>query len=246
MRQHNQRTMRPFASIILLLGLALALGGCMRVERTFTINADGSGVYVLTVGFRQPQQGDPSPPANVKTTMEAFGAHVQQQGGTYRRYDEQGYTYWSYTRQFTSVSQAQELLQDDPRQYDANHSPLLYKDRLNVSEQPGLFGSTFRVSGTISLVDVFHNAQTWQDATESVTITMPNGVSAHQGGTLDGNSVTYTIHYNESATVDVRGPANTTNGSGALALVLVVGIALLALALAALGIWLIRGSMRKR
>jgi hypothetical protein len=244
MRDHYQRTVRPLASVILLLGLAVALGGCMRVERTFTINGDGSGVYVLTVGFRQPTSGDPtSVSANVVTPMEAFGAHVQQQGGSYRRYDEQGYTYWSYARPFASVSHAEALLQEDPSQYDANHSPLLYHDHLDVSEQPGLFGSTFHVSGNISLVDLLSNAQSWSDATESVTITMPNGVSAHQGGTLDGHSVTYTINYNESANVDVRGPANTTNGGAG---VLALGIALVALALAALGVWLIRGSMRKR
>ncbi len=243
MHQRNQRTARPLATVILLLGLALALGGCMRVERTFTINSDGSGVYLLTVGFRQPQQGDSSSvPANTKTTMEAFGAHVKQQGGAYQSYDEQGYTYWSYTRPFAAISQGEALLQDDPRQYDANHSPLLYHDSLHVSEEPGLFGSTFHVSGSISLVDLFNNAQAWQDAIEAVTITMPNGVSAHQGGTLDGHSVTYTIHYNESTRVDVRGMVSQSNGGvGVLAL----GIALVALALASLGFWLIRGSTRK-
>jgi hypothetical protein len=239
--------MRPLASIILLLGLALALGGCMRVERTFTINADGSGVYVLTVGFRQPQQGDPTSVSDTVTTpMEAFGAHVQQSGGTYQRYDEPDYSYWSYTRPFTSVVQAEKLLQDDPRQYDANHSPLLYHDSLHVSDQAGLLHpSTIHVTGTISLVDLTGDAKkSWSDATETITITMPNGVSAHQGGTLDGNSVTYTIAYNESAKIDVQGPSTTTNGAGALALVIVVGIALVALALAALGIRLIRASAR--
>lgn len=243
MREHYQRTARPLATIILLLGLAVALGGCMRVERTFTINGDGSGVYVLKVGFHQPKPGDPtSVPTNVTTPMEAFGAHVQQSGGTYQRDDEPDYTYWTYTRPFASVVEAEKLLQDDPSRYDDKHTPLLYHDSLHVSEEPGLFGSTFHVSGTISLVDLLNNAQAWQDATEVVTITMPDGVSAHQGGTLDGHSVTYTIHYNESTRVDVRGPANTTNGGvGVLAL----GIALVALALAGLGVWLIRGSMRK-
>jgi len=244
MQQSNQRTARPLATVTLFLGLALALGGCMRVERTFSLNGDGSGTYVLTVGFRQPQQGNSSSvPTNTVATMEAFGAHVQQLGGTYRRYDEQGYTYWSYTRPFTSVSHAEALLQDDPRQYDANHSPLLYHDSLHVSEEPGLFGSTFHVSGSISLVDLLNNAHAWQDATEVVTITMPNGVSAHQGGTLDGHSVTYTIHYNESTRVDVRGMGGQSNGGvGVLAL----GIALVALMLAGLGVWLIRGSTRKK
>jgi hypothetical protein len=246
MRQRNQRSAQPLAAI-LLLGLALALGGCMRVQRTFTINSDGSGVYVLKVGFHQPKPGDPtSVPTNVTTPMEAFGAHVQQSGGTYQRDDESDYTYWTYMRPFASVSQAEALLQEDPHQYDDKHTPLLYHDSLSVSDQAGLLRpSTIHVTGTISLVDLTGNAKKdWSDATESMTITMPNGVSAHQGGTLDGNSVTYTIAYNESAKIDVQGPATTTNGAGTLALVVVVGIALLALALAALGIRLIRGSMR--
>ncbi len=39
----------------------------------------------------------------------------------------------------------------------------------------------------------------------------------------------------------IAAPANTTNGAGTLA----IGIALVALVLAGLGVWLIRGSMRK-
>src|SRR5215813_1900086 len=85
----------PLPLLLLLLLLLMVLTGCMRVERALTINGDGSGVYVLTVGFRQPKPGEPtSIPANDITAMEGFGAHVERQGGTYRRYDTQDYSYW--------------------------------------------------------------------------------------------------------------------------------------------------------
>ena len=61
------------------------------------------------------------------------------------------------------------------------------------------------MTGTISLVDLFNNAQNWRDATESLSITMAGGIVAHKGGVRQGATVTYTIHYNESATVDVSG-----------------------------------------
>jgi hypothetical protein len=229
---------------VLLLTLAVLLSGCMRVARTLSLKGDGSGTYVLAVGFRQPQQGDPnSVSANIVTTMEAFGAHVQQQGGSYRRYDEQGYTYWAYTRPFTSVAQANMLLQEDPRQDDSSHFPLLYRDSLHITQSAGLFTTTFHVSGAISLVDILNNGQNWQDATETLTITMPAGVSAHQGGASDGSGVTYTIAYNQSAKVDVTGSVSNATGVGvALAAV----IALLALALLGVGVRLLRASARKR
>ncbi len=234
-------TWRRLSALIALLLPLIVLAGCMRVQRSFTLNGDGSGVYVLTVGVRYPTPGDPtSIPADNVTALKAFGAHVQQQGGAYRSYDEQGYTYWSYIRPFTSISQADALLQEDPRQDDQTHFLVLYHDTLHVAIQTGLLRpTTYHVTGTISLADLTGKAeQNWRDATESVTITMTDGVRAHQGGVQDGNSVTYTIAYNQTATVDVTGSVSQTNGPGVAAVTLV--IALLAFALAALGVWLLQ------
>src|SRR5262249_40790689 len=223
----------------------LALSGCMRVERELRLNRDGTGSYTLTLGFREPKPGDASSLSdNIVTPMEAFGAHVQQQGGTSRRYDDQTYVYCTFTRSFPSIAQADPLLQDDPRAYDQNHAPLLFHDTLHVSVQSGPFATTFHVTGVISLVDAAGNATNWQDAMESVTITMPDGISAHKGGAHQGNSVNYTIHYNEAVTVDVTGGAGGATGAGLA--VLAVALAGVALALAGLGLWLVRGAVRKR
>ena len=189
-----------------VLVLALALGGCMRVDRTLHLNADGSGVYTLAIGFREPQPGDASSVSSTITSaMEAFGTHVSQTGGSVQRSEDEGYAYWTYTRPFASVVEANSLLQEDPRQDDPQHSPVLFRDTLHVAEETRFSSAIFHVTGTISLVDLFNNAQNWRDATESLSITMAGGIVSYQGGVRQGTTVTYTIHYNESAAIDVAG-----------------------------------------
>jgi hypothetical protein len=237
-RSHSSAT-RLLA--VLALALCLSLAGCMSVERSLTLNGDGSGVYALTIGVRYPTPGDPaSIPANNSAALATFGADVQQQGGAYRTYDANGYRYWAYTRPFTSITAAEKVLQEDPRQDDATHFAVLYHDNLHVAMQHGFFGaSTYHVTGTISLVDLTGSAaQYWRDATETLTITMANGLRGHQGGTQDGSSVTYTIGYNQSATVDVTGTGDPPSPA------LSVLLALLALALAGIGIIILRGAAR--
>lgn len=240
---------------LLLVGivviLAVTLAGCVRVNRALVLNSDGSGVYTLTIGFREPRQGDPtSLPPEISTAMEAFAAHVQQQGGTFLRYADQGYAYWTFIRSFSVIAQANALLQEDPRQYDSNHTPVLYRDLLHIAREARLSATTYRVTGSISLSDPLGTSASWRDATESLAITMPNGVSAHLGGTLSGNTVTYTIGYNQSAEIDVSGNATAGTGVGtsvftALRFAAVGALLVLAVGLASLGGWLLR-SPRKR
>lgn len=192
--------------LVLLLALILALSGCMRVDRALHLNGDGSGVYTLAVGFREPTPGDPaSVSADIASMMEAFGAHVRETGGSYQRSEEAGYAYWTFTRPFASVVEANTLLQEDPRQDDPRKTPVLFRDTLHIAQETRFSSAIFHVTGTISLVDLFNNAQNWRDATESLSITMAGGIVAHKGGVRQGATVTYTIHYNESATVDVSG-----------------------------------------
>jgi hypothetical protein len=214
----------------------------MQVDRTLHLNADGSGVYTLTIGFREATTGDSSSVSqSIITPMNAFGTYVSQIGGSYRRFEDQGYAYWTYTRPFASVVEANRLLQEDPRQEDANASPVLFRDSLHITQQSRLSSAIFHVTGTISLLDLLNNAQNWRDASESVSITMAGGLVSHKGGIRQGNTVIYTIHYNESATIDVVGrvggasdlffteaPLIVTGGLLVVALVLLVaGIRLL-------------------
>ncbi len=234
---------RFFPAVILAFILAVSLSGCMRVQRTLQVNRDGSGAYTLTIGFREPTPGNSaSLNPSITTAMNAFADHVEKTGGASRRFEDQDYAYWTFTRTFSSATAGDAMLQDDPRRFDPNATPILFHDSLHLTSATSPFGTSFHVKGTISLVDFVGNAQNWSDATESLTITMPGGISAHRGGAHDGDSITYTIHYNEAATVDVTGGAVPSSGA---AHTLAALLGALALVLAVLGIRLLRTPARK-
>jgi hypothetical protein len=230
------------AALSLPLTLALLLSGCMSVERQFQLNGDGSGSYALALGFREPTNGDPDSVSDkVTVPLNAFADHVHATGGSTTRNESQGYAYWSFTRPFTSVAQANTFLQEDPRQYDSNNTPVLYHDSLHVTRETRFPSSVFHISGAISLADLLGNAQAWKDATERLTITMPAGIIAATGGARQGESVTYMIHYNESAQIDVIGRAGDSQDLPGIAPLLVGAVCgVLALALLVVGIRLLR------
>jgi hypothetical protein len=233
---------RAFAMAGLGLTLILLLTGCMRVDRQFRLNGDGSGSYTLTLGFREPTSGDPDSVSDkVVIPLNAFADHVQATNGSVTRYEDQGYAYWTFTRPFTAVAEANALLQEDPRQYDPNHSPVLYRDSLHVARETRFLSTVFHISGAISLVDVLNNAQSWSDATERLTITMPEGIISATGGARQGESVTYTIHYNESTQIDVVGRvSDSQNTLGAAPLIVGGALGVLAVALLVVGFRLLR------
>jgi hypothetical protein len=215
----------------------------MSVERQLRLNGDGSGSYAMTLGFREPATGDPdSVSETVVFPLNAFADHVHATGGSTTRKEDQGYAYWTFTRPFTSVEEANTFLQEDPRQYDSNHTPVLYHDSLHVTRETQLLSTVFHVTGTISLVDLLNNAQAWKDATERLTITMPEGIISATGGARQGESVTYTIHYNESAQIDVVGKVGDLRNPLTMAAPLLIGsvCGVAALALLIVGIRLLR------
>jgi hypothetical protein len=249
------RCCRPRTVILLSLAslAAVLLTGCMRVERALVIHGDGSGSYTLTVGFPEPAPGDSSGiSSKIVAPMEAFGAHIRQEGGTYRRYTSQNYVYWAYTSSFSSVAGGNGLLQEDPRQNDQNHIQVLFKDTLRISKVVRSSTTLYQVIGTISLADPLGNNTSWRDATESVAITMVNGVSTHHGGTLTGNTVTYAIAYNQAVAIDVTGNVSTTPPAtpevddSTEARFIAVGVLLtVAVILAGAGGWLLRGPAKR-
>jgi hypothetical protein len=222
----------------------------MSVHRALVIYGNGSGSYTLTIGFPEPAPGTSSGiSSKIEAPMDAFGAHIQQEGGSYQRYTSQNYVYWAYTSSFSSLADGNGLLQEDPRQYDPNHLPVLFKDTLEISKVVGSSPTQYQVTGTISLADPLGNNTSWKDATESVAITMADGVSAHSGGALTGNTVTYAIDYNQTANVDVagNGSATTTEADNSTqARFIAVGVLLaLAVILGGVGGWLLRGALKR-
>ena len=232
------------AAILLCLLLALTLAACVHADRTIAFNSDGTGTYTYTIGLSA--QMISLGGSTLTQGMDKFGDQIKQDGGTYSRYDDSGYTYWKYVRPFTSVTQLDTFLGQSPQTNAGSSSGAgsnsNMADWVNVTEQPGFFATTFHVTGQMSLVVPDANQSVndlLKDARLSVTITMPGWVSAQSGGNLNGNTVTYTVHFGESATIDVTG-----GGLNLPHIALVAGGVLLALALFIIGLILLRRGNR--
>lgn len=235
--------------VLVPLVAALLVAGCMHVNRALLVNADGTGSYTLTIGFRELVPNVPSSIAqSTIAAMNTFATIVQQTGGTYHQYGDQGYEYWTFIRPFSSVAQADALLQEDPRPYDQAHTPVLYHDSLHITRQAGPSTTQLQVTGELSLADPMGTSTSWKDATESLAITMPGGITSYEGGTREGQTVTYTIGYNQSATIDVAGnvaatgnaAATGSTGLAAARIPVALLLALLAVVLFALGLRMLR------
>lgn len=213
-------SIRYLARTGFLVALAVMLAGCMHVDRDIALNADGSGRYTLTIGFSQQllkQQGDQINPA-----MDSFGAMVKQQGGSFRYYDDAGYTYWAFTRPFKTVGELNALIQDDPRASSVVGLVNAAQNNLRVTEQSNLLGNTFHAAGFIHL-EFPQNGTTpppdptyFKDMRETVTITMPGAITSHTGGVVNGRTITYTVRYGETATIDVASDGGPNAGALAL------------------------------
>lgn len=229
-------TKRLSGLIGLMAVLALALSGCVHADRAVTLHGDGSGVYTLTVGFSEQLvslAGD-----QLSASMDTYGAKVKQAGGSYRHYDDTGYSYWAYTRPFKSVAQLNQLVQENPNlgsgAGSAAGSATSTQDTLTFSEQAGLLSNTFHVTGHISLKNLAGTTDTGgidissylKDIRESFSVTMPGAISAHTGGVVNGDTVTYTIHYGEETDIAVTGSALNTALLAPLGIGVIVVLAL--------------------
>lgn len=231
------------AATLLCLLLAFSLAACVQADRTVVLNSDGSGVYTFTVGLSDQLVNLGG--SALSKGMDDFGTQAQQGGGSFSRYEANGFSYWKYVRPFHSVSQLNTMLPESPNTGSSNGAPststVNANDSLNVVDNAGFFSTTFHVTGSMSLVIPNADQSTrdlFKDARLSVAITMPNWVSEQHGGNLNGNTVTYAVAFGQSATIDVTG-----GGYNAPHIMLVTGGVLLALALFAVGMFLLwRGS----
>lgn len=110
------------------------------------------------------------------------------------------------------------------------------------------FSTSFHVTGQISLADPLGQATNWRAASESIAITLSDGITSHQGGAQNGDTVTYTISYNQTAAIDVVGSASAATSVAARVTRVIGAGALLTLAiiLAVLGLRLLRSPTRKK
>jgi hypothetical protein len=232
---------RVIALFTLFIMCAVLLSGCIHADSTLKLNGDGSGSYTLSLGLSEAfvsLAGD-----QFVESMDKSGQEAKQAGGDYRHFDQDGYSVWVFTRSFKSISELNALLQNNPASSAAPaggsgtvSSPPV--GILSVTETPGFFVNTFHVKGLISLKDLNDTApdeggidvsQYFKDARESVSITMPGWISNYdKSGKVQGNTVTYTVHYNEEALIDVTGggvnPTAIFIGAGAgLLLLLIIG-----------------------
>lgn len=222
-----------FAAVLFCLLLALLLAGCVHADRSVTLNNDDTGVYTFSVGLSDQMMSLGG--ANLVTSMNTFGDQVTQDGGSYSRYEDNGYSYWKYVRPFTSVKQLDTFLRESPQNGSGTNPD--EQNTLYVAESAGFFSTTYHITGHLSLEFPDANQPTrdlLKDARESFAITLPGWVSEQRGGDLSGKTVTYTVHFGESATVDVTG-----GGFNLPHIALVLGGLLLALALFIMGMVLV-------
>lgn len=203
--------LRRVATLALLFGvLALTLAGCVHVDRSVQLHSDGSGTYTLNLGLNDQvvaAGGD-----SLRSQMDTCGATATSQGASFRSYEQGGYTIWSYTWSFKDVNTLNELLRTALQSCDTSGATVSANsnntDFFRVSRRSSGFTTSFHVTGQMSFVldqsvaNGSQNAQLLQDARESFAITMPGGITAHTGGAVSGNTITYTVHVNETATID--------------------------------------------
>lgn len=234
---------RSAALFTLFITCAVLLSGCFHLDRGMKLNGDGSGSYTLTVGLNEALVGLAGD--KITKSMDESGRQVKAKGGDYRHFDQDGYSVWVFTRPFKSVDELNTLLHENPASSSANAGdsaglPAQTQDTLAVTETPGIFVNSFHMAGHISMKDLsgassggsgIDMSSYLKDARESVSITMPGWVTSHgPGAEVQGNTVTYTVHYNEEATIDVvGGGVNPTAislaaGAGLLVLLLIGGV----------------------
>lgn len=206
------------ALFALFISCTVLLSGCFHLDSDVKLNGDGSGSYTLALGLSEAFVGLAGD--QFVKDMNDSGQKVKREGGDYRHFDQDGYSVWVFTRPFKSVSELNALLKQNPASSATNpdgsasaSSPT--PQTLNVRETSGLFVNTFHVTGHISLKDLNNSSSDGsgidmssylKDARESVAITMPGWITSYaKGGEVHGNTVTYTVHYNEEATLDIVG-----------------------------------------
>lgn len=237
-------SLRRVVTIALLFcGLALTLAGCVHVDRNVQLHSDGSGTYTLNLGLRDEVVSAAG--SSLQSQMNTCGATATAQGATFKTFQQDGYTIWSFTWSFSNVNALNDLLRSAPKGCDTSGTNGVASpnttDFFQVSRHTSGFTSSFHVTGQMSFAldssvsGGSTNAQMLGDARESFAITMPGGITSHTGGVVSGDTITYTVHVNETARIDA-----TSSSLNVAALYPVIGGAALILLLAGTMVWVYR------
>jgi hypothetical protein len=199
---------RSLGALALLIALMVALSGCVRIDRNVRVNDDGSGTYVLTLGFNRDVASASGP--SLVNQMTEYGESVKAKGGSYGRSDDDKFTYWKFTRSFHTPAELNQAFADLPS-LTLGSSTLSSQDQLKLTENSSPLVNDFRLSGTIALLPTGAVNSTTQDlfkdAHNTLVITMPGMITSHSGGAQAGNTITYTVGYAQSAEVNVASRA---------------------------------------
>lgn len=235
-----RRVSRVVPLLALGLILALTLSGCVHEDRGVSLNGDGSGTYTLALGLSDQLLSLGSD--EIGASMDQVGTQIKQQGGKYSKHDDGSYTVWTFSRPFKTVADLNAMLRQPLTTGSiGTGSASASTDSFNVSESPGFFANSFHVIGHMSMAAInsqpsetggVNLPQMLKDMRESFAITMPGWISAHSGGTVSGNTISYTVHYGQQTSIDVSGGALTTAGTasiagGVLLLLIIAGVVLL-------------------
>lgn len=236
-----RRVSRIAPALALGLILALALSGCVHEDRRVSLNGDGSGTYTLALGLSDQLLALGSD--EIGASMDQAGAQIRQDGGSYSKHDDGNYTVWTFSRPFTKIADLNAMLRQPLTTGSVGTgSASASTDTFTVSESPGFFANSFHVTGHMSMTspngqppDANNGtvAQMLKDMRESFAITMPGWISGHSGGTVSGNTISYTIHYGQQTSIDVSGGALTAAGIASIAggilllLIVIAGVVLL-------------------
>lgn len=198
-------------TLALLFGLlALTLAGCVHVDRSVQLHSDGSGTYTLNLGLSDKVVS--SGGSTLRSQIEACGVTARSQGAGVRTYEQDGYAIWSFTWSFQNVNALNELLRTALQSCDTGGATVSVNgngtDFFKVARRTSGFTTIFHVTGQMSftldqnVTSGSPEAQLLQDARETFAITMPGGITSYSGGVVSGNTITYTVHANETATID--------------------------------------------
>jgi hypothetical protein len=222
----------PLAALVLLLALSCVLSGCVHLQRSVTLDNDGSGTYRFAFGFSD--QLISLAGSTFAAQMKTCGALVETSGGSYSMVDAGGYSTWTFAWHFTSLSRLNSLLSANASFCTLSNTNIpttaTADDTFAVVAHSHFVTTTYVLTGHLSFTIVPpstapdpNTAALLRQAYSSFTITMPNWLTSQTtGGNVNGTTVTYTAHNGDAIDFQVVGEGVNTSallvigGGGAL------------------------------